>query len=94
MLDVNTWQATTKLAKATPDAWTITCKAPASHNLPQWCVAWCQDEHGKQARDHGWKLRGTRLMPHRIIGTDVRRAGCAFIRVAGCATGSPARRRT
>jgi DNA polymerase-3 subunit delta len=47
VLDVNTWQATTKLAKATPDAWTITCKAPASHNLPQWCVAWCQDEHGK-----------------------------------------------
>jgi DNA polymerase-3 subunit delta len=56
VLDVNTWQANTKLAKATPDAWTITCKAPASHSLPQWCAAWCQSQHGKQLTGQAARL--------------------------------------
>jgi DNA polymerase-3 subunit delta len=47
-LCVQTWAATTKLAKMTPDANTIVCRTPASHGLAQWCVAWCASHHGKQ----------------------------------------------
>src|SRR5262245_6765941 len=48
VLCVQTWAATTKLAKMTPDANTIVCKTPPSHTLPQWCVSWCVARHGKQ----------------------------------------------
>lgn len=56
VLDVDKWQATTKLARATPEAWLITCDAPASHNLTQWCVTWCQARHGKQLTAQAAKL--------------------------------------
>ncbi len=48
VLDVDTWPANTKLAKAIPDEGTIVCKAPAPARLPEWCVRWCASEHGKQ----------------------------------------------
>jgi DNA polymerase-3 subunit delta len=47
VLDVHTWQASTKLAKAVPDAGTVVCKTPATHHLPQWCKEWCAAQHGK-----------------------------------------------
>jgi DNA polymerase-3 subunit delta len=47
VLDVKTWSAGTKLAKATPDTSLIVCNAPDSQQLPPWCVAWCQAQHGK-----------------------------------------------
>ncbi|MFM7150007.1 MAG: DNA polymerase III subunit delta [Gemmataceae bacterium] len=48
VLDVQSWTATTKLAKMTPDAWLLTCKPPASQHLPQWCMQWCEKSHGKK----------------------------------------------
>jgi DNA polymerase-3 subunit delta len=48
VLDVKSWPANTRLAKAIPDAGTITCKAPAAHRLPQWCQQWASARHGKQ----------------------------------------------
>jgi DNA polymerase-3 subunit delta len=48
VLDVNAWPANTKLAKAVPDAGTIACKAPKTHELPQWCKEWCATRHGKE----------------------------------------------
>lgn len=48
VLDVNTWASTTRLAKMLPEPSLITCKAPASHHLPQWCVTWCAARHQKQ----------------------------------------------
>jgi DNA polymerase-3 subunit delta len=48
VLDVKTWAATTRLAKAVPDAMTITCDAPDTRSLPEWCVRRCAAEHGKQ----------------------------------------------
>src|SRR5262245_30780224 len=47
LLDVGTWASNTKLAKAAPDAWVVECRTPASHALPQWCVRWCKERHGK-----------------------------------------------
>jgi DNA polymerase III subunit delta len=48
VLDVASFPASTRLAKLVPDASSITCKAPASHLLPEWCVKWCAGRHGKQ----------------------------------------------
>ncbi len=48
ILDVKTWQGTTQLAKLVPDTATITCKAPAAYKLPDWCVKWAQQAHGKK----------------------------------------------
>jgi DNA polymerase III subunit delta len=48
VLEVKTWQSTTKLAKLIPDAATIQCKAPAAYRLPDWCVSWAEARHGKQ----------------------------------------------
>jgi DNA polymerase-3 subunit delta len=56
VLDVKTWLGTTKLAKATPDAWVISCKAPPTHQLPQWCVSWCVGRTGKQLAAAAAKL--------------------------------------
>ncbi|MFO0841128.1 MAG: DNA polymerase III subunit delta [Gemmataceae bacterium] len=56
VLDVQAWAANTKLAKATPEAWSISCKAPATHQLPQWCVGWCARAHGKQLAAGAAKL--------------------------------------
>jgi len=47
VLEVKTFPATTKLAKALADA-TIVCKAPAAARLPGWCVEWAKARHGKQ----------------------------------------------
>ena len=48
VLAVQSWPGNTKLAKMTPGANAIECKAPSSHTLPQWCVNWCASHHGKQ----------------------------------------------
>ncbi len=47
VLEVQTWAANTKLAKALPDAATLACKTPDSRKLPEWCVSWCTAQHGK-----------------------------------------------
>jgi len=47
VLEVKTWTATTKLAKAlVPNA--VQCKAPAKAKLPDWCVQWALARYGKQ----------------------------------------------
>ncbi len=56
VLEVSTWPANTKLARATPDVASISCKAPASVQLPQWCVTWCLQAHGKQLTQAAAKL--------------------------------------
>jgi DNA polymerase-3 subunit delta len=48
VLDVQTWASNTRLAKQTPDAWALSCKAPPSQQLPAWCSQWCSTRHGKQ----------------------------------------------
>jgi DNA polymerase-3 subunit delta len=48
VLEVKTWPATTRLAKQIDNHSTIVCKAPATSRLPEWCVRWCDAEHGKQ----------------------------------------------
>jgi DNA polymerase III subunit delta len=48
VLNVKTWTATTRLAKLLDNAATITCKAPAAHRLPEWCVRRAETAHGKQ----------------------------------------------
>src|SRR6266568_5624106 len=48
ILDVRTWPATTKLAKAIPDAATLVCKTPKPAQLPSWCVQRASAEYGKK----------------------------------------------
>ena len=48
VLWVNTWPANTRLAKLIDNNGTLVCKAPAASRLPEWCVRWCQGQHGKQ----------------------------------------------
>ncbi len=48
VLDVKTWPANTRLAKALGEAGTLTCKAPAAYKLPPWCVQWTASRHEKQ----------------------------------------------
>src|SRR5262245_7824548 len=48
VLDVKSFPATTKLAKAVPDAAHIVCKAPPEYRLPLWCVDWCQTHYEKK----------------------------------------------
>lgn len=47
ILDVKTFPATTRLAKALPDPAKLECKTPAEHRVPQWCTQWCKLGHGK-----------------------------------------------
>ncbi len=47
VLDVKSWPANTRLAKLIDNNGTIVCKAPALPRLPDWCVRWCREEHGK-----------------------------------------------
>lgn len=47
VLEVKTWAATTKLAKALV-ANAVQCKAPPKAKLPDWCVHWALTRHGKQ----------------------------------------------
>jgi len=48
VLDVKSFPATTKLAKAVPDPAHIVCKAPVEYRLPLWSVEWCQSQYGKK----------------------------------------------
>lgn len=48
VLDVKAFPATTKLAKAVPDAAHIICKGPPEYRLPLWSVDWCQTQYGKK----------------------------------------------
>jgi DNA polymerase-3 subunit delta len=47
VLEVQSWPATTRLAKLLPEAATIACKAPSAQKLPEWCAGWCAAQHGK-----------------------------------------------
>jgi DNA polymerase-3 subunit delta len=46
-LTVKVFPATTRLAKLLPDAGLITCKAPPTAKLAEWCVHWSTARHGK-----------------------------------------------
>lgn len=48
VLDVKTWQGTTRLAKMLDAAATLTCKAPPGYKLPPWCSEWCAAHYAKQ----------------------------------------------
>jgi DNA polymerase-3 subunit delta len=48
VLHVKTWPSTTRLARLLDSAATITCKAPATHRLPEWCVQRAETTYGKQ----------------------------------------------
>lgn len=48
VLDVRTWTASTRLAKMVESSRVITCKAPANHRVPAWCVKWCKARHDKE----------------------------------------------
>lgn len=48
VLEVKTWLASTKLAKAIPENCTIGCKTPPLKDLPPWCAGWCAERYGKQ----------------------------------------------
>ncbi|HEX5269490.1 MAG TPA: DNA polymerase III subunit delta [Gemmataceae bacterium] len=48
VLTVNSWPATTRLAKAIDNNGTIACKAPAASRLPEWCARWCKAQHDKE----------------------------------------------
>ncbi|GIW80727.1 MAG: hypothetical protein KatS3mg105_2534 [Gemmatales bacterium] len=65
VLEVRTWSAATKLAKAIPDAATIQCKTPPSYRLPEWCTLWATKRHGKRLT-----LPAARLLVE-LAGTDM-----------------------
>lgn len=48
VLEVKSWPANTRLAKALSDAATLVCKAPAPFKLPEWCARWAKSEYGKE----------------------------------------------
>lgn len=48
ILDVRTWQSTTKLAKALPDEAQIACKALKPQQLPPWCAQRAKSAYGKK----------------------------------------------
>jgi DNA polymerase-3 subunit delta len=48
VLDVKTWTSTTRLAKAIPEAATISCKGPGPAYLPAWCQRWAEAEYEKK----------------------------------------------
>jgi DNA polymerase III subunit delta len=47
VLDVKSWPSNTRLAKLLGDAASISCKAPATYRLPDWCRKWAQQAYGK-----------------------------------------------
>jgi DNA polymerase III subunit delta len=65
VLDVQSWPATTKLAKALPEPATLVCKAPSSQKLPEWCAEWCAAQHGKPL-----SAPAARLLVD-LVGTDM-----------------------
>ncbi|HMF10710.1 MAG TPA: DNA polymerase III subunit delta [Gemmataceae bacterium] len=48
VLDVTSWPANTKLAKALPGDATITCKALPVQRLPEWCIRRAESAYAKQ----------------------------------------------
>lgn len=48
VLEVKSWPANTRLAKLLPTAATISCKAPTTQKLADWCIAWATSRHGKR----------------------------------------------
>jgi DNA polymerase-3 subunit delta len=48
VLDVASWPANTKLAKALDANTTIVCKALSAQKLPDWCIQHAEATHGKQ----------------------------------------------
>jgi len=65
VLEVQSWPGNTKLAKLLPDAATLVCKAPALAQLPQWCVEWCEAQHGKPL-----SVAAARMLVD-LVGTDM-----------------------
>ncbi len=56
VLDVDSWPATTKLAKALPSDATIVCKAPREGDIPAWLTRRCQSLHGQKLEPAAAKL--------------------------------------
>src|SRR5262249_26767311 len=56
ILDVRTWQSTTRLAKLVPDEATIVCKVPKPLQLPGWCVQRATAEYGKKLAEPAAQL--------------------------------------
>lgn len=48
VLDVKTWQATTRLAKLVDSAATLVCKAPQAFKMAAWCTDWAKSQYKKQ----------------------------------------------
>jgi DNA polymerase-3 subunit delta len=48
VLDVKTWQATTRLAKLVDSSATIVCKAPGQFKVAGWCSDWAKAQYKKQ----------------------------------------------
>ncbi|WP_020473743.1 DNA polymerase III subunit delta [Zavarzinella formosa] len=48
VLEVKSFPATTKLAKALPEDAHLVCKGPPDYRLPLWCVDWCQTHYDKK----------------------------------------------
>ncbi len=48
ILEVRTWQSTTKLAKALPTKAQVACKALGSRQLPSWCVQQAKSAYSKK----------------------------------------------
>lgn len=51
ILSVKSWPSNTKLAKATPDAATIVCKALKPQQLVPWCRKWAKERYDKNLED-------------------------------------------
>lgn len=56
VLDVKTWPSNTRLAKLIDASTTLVCDAPALYRLPDWCVNWAEQRHGKQLTASAAKL--------------------------------------
>jgi DNA polymerase-3 subunit delta len=65
VLDLQTWLTNTRLAKQLPDAAILICKTPATHKLPEWCMAWCKAQHDKEL-----PLTAARMLVD-LIGADM-----------------------
>jgi DNA polymerase III subunit delta len=48
VLDVKTWQSTTRLAKLVSNSATLVCKALKPNSMPAWCSDWAKTHYGKQ----------------------------------------------
>jgi len=56
VLDVKTWPSNTKLYKLVPSGGSISCKAPAAHHLPSWCIKWSASRYGKKLSQSAARL--------------------------------------